>query len=96
VGASVILVNGLLACYIARGDKELRVFLPDDEPLRSTVGKEVARALANVVTNGSRRALLITEVNDEPVGKSAIAPYLAEAGFAATSMGYQMRAVTRA
>ncbi|HEY6893122.1 MAG TPA: hypothetical protein VI258_03070, partial [Rhodanobacteraceae bacterium] len=92
VGASVILVNGLLACYIARGDKELQVFLPDDEPLRSTVGKEVARALANIVTTGSRRALLITEVNDEPAGKSAIAPYLAEAGFAATSMGYQFRA----
>ncbi|HJT17369.1 MAG TPA: DEAD/DEAH box helicase, partial [Thermoanaerobaculia bacterium] len=96
VGASVILVNGMLACYIARGDKELKVFLPDDEPLRSLVAKEVSRALAGLVTAGHRRALLITEVNEEPVGKSAIAAYLAEAGFAATPLGYQMRAMLRA
>jgi ATP-dependent helicase Lhr and Lhr-like helicase len=96
VGASVILVNGMLACYIARGDKELRVFLPEDEPSRSMVAKEVAHALAGLVMSGARRALLIVEVNDEPVARSAIAPFLAEAGFAATSMGYQMRAVPHA
>jgi len=92
VGASVILVNGLLACYVARGDKELKVFLPEDEPSRSTVAKEIARALARVVTERGRRALLITEVNDEPVVRSAIAPFLAEVGFVPTAMGYQMRA----
>ena len=92
VGASVILVNGMLACYVARGDKELKVFLPEDEPSRSMVAKEIARALANVVMSGTRRALLITEVDDQPVAHSAIAPFLAEAGFVATSMGYQMRA----
>jgi ATP-dependent Lhr-like helicase len=92
VGARVILVNGMLACYIARGDKELRVFLPEDEPSRSMVAKEVARALAGLVIAGARRALLIVEVNDEPVARSAIAPFLAEAGFASTSMGYQLRA----
>ena len=92
VGARVVLVNGMLACYIQRGDKELKVFLPDDEPSRSMVAKEVARMLATLVMTGARRALLIVEVNDEPAGRSAIAPYLAEAGFAPTSMGYQMRA----
>ena len=96
VGARVILVNGLLACYIQRGDKELKVFLPEDEPSRSIVAKEVARMLAGLVMTGHRRALLITEVNDEPVARTAIAPFLAEAGFAATSMGYQMRAMSRA
>ena len=96
VGASVILVNGMLACYVARGDKELKVFLPEDEPSRSMVAKEIARALANVVMSGTRRALLITEVDDQPVALSAIAPFLAEAGFVTTSMGYQMRAIARA
>jgi len=93
VGPRVILVNGLLACYIARGDKELKVFLPDDEPSRGMVAKEVARMLASQVMTGFRRALLITEVNDEPVARSAIAPYLAEAGFIPTSMGYQFRVI---
>src|SRR5207244_3459457 len=96
VGASVILVNGMLACYVPRGDKEWKLFLPEDEPSRSMVAKEIARALANVVTTGGRRALLITEVDDQPVARSAIAPFLAEAGFALTSMGYQMRAIARA
>jgi ATP-dependent Lhr-like helicase len=92
VGASVILVNGLLACYVARGDKELKVFLPENEPLRSMAAKEIAQTLARVVTEGRRRALLITEVNDEPVTRSAIAPFLAEVGFVPTAMGYQLRA----
>jgi ATP-dependent Lhr-like helicase len=93
VGASVILVNGLLACYIARGDKELKVFLPEDEPSRSMVAKEIARALAAIVAGGARRALLITEVNDEPVARSAIAAFLVEAGFRPSAMGYQMRVI---
>jgi ATP-dependent Lhr-like helicase len=93
VGASVIIVNGGLACYVTRGEKELKVFLPEDEPSRSIVAREIAKALASLVENGVRRALLITEVNDEPVARSAIAPFLAESGFKPTSMGYQMRAV---
>jgi ATP-dependent Lhr-like helicase len=91
VGASVILVNGQLVCYVARGEKELTVFLAEDEPSRSMMAKEVAKALASLVATGRRRALLITEVNDQPVARSAVAPFLAEAGFAPTAMGYQMR-----
>jgi ATP-dependent Lhr-like helicase len=92
VGASVILVNGQLACYVSRGERELTVFLPENEPSRGMVAKQVALALASLVTTGQRRAMLITKVNDEPVARSAIAPFLAEAGFAPTAMGYQMRA----
>ena len=93
VGAQVILVNGLMACYISRGEKQLIVFLPDDEPLRTHVARAVARTLASLVTDGPRRAMLITEVNDEPVGRHPIAPYLIEEGFTPTAMGYQMRSL---
>jgi ATP-dependent Lhr-like helicase len=92
-GASVILVNGLLGAYVGRGEKQLSVFLPEDEPMRGTTAREIARMLASLVTNGSRRAMLISEINDEAASKSALGPYLAEAGFAVTSMGYQMRAL---
>ncbi|HEY3055871.1 MAG TPA: crosslink repair DNA glycosylase YcaQ family protein, partial [Thermoanaerobaculia bacterium] len=88
-GASVILVNGALAAYMSRGEKQLVVLLPDDEPTRSTVAREVANALASLVTSGRRRALLISEINGERVAKSEIAPFLAEAAFVPTSMGYQ-------
>ena len=35
VGATVILVNGALAAYLPRGDRQLVTFLPDAEPDRS-------------------------------------------------------------
>ncbi|HYH07772.1 MAG TPA: DEAD/DEAH box helicase [Thermoanaerobaculia bacterium] len=96
VGANVILVNGLMACYISRGEKQLMVFLPEDEPVRSTVAREIAKALASIVRNGTRRALLIAEINDEPASRSPLGPFLVEEGFVSTAMGYQMRAeVTR-
>jgi ATP-dependent helicase Lhr and Lhr-like helicase len=91
-GASVILVNGTLGAYISRGEKQIHTFLPEDEPSRSAVGRAIANALASPVVAGQRRAMLIAEVNAEPVTKSALAPFLAEAGFVATSMGYQRRA----
>lgn len=91
VGASVILVNGALAAYLGRGDKQLSVFLPEDEPERGMVARSIASTLAAMVGEGTRRALLIADINDEPAAKSPIAPYLAEAGFVPTGMGYQLR-----
>jgi ATP-dependent Lhr-like helicase len=92
-GASVILVNGMLGAYVGRGEKQLSVFLPEDEPMRGTVAREIARVLASLVTNGVRRALLIGEINDAPASRSDLGPYLAEAGFMPSAMGYQMRAL---
>jgi hypothetical protein len=57
------------------------------------VAKEIARTLASLVENGVRRAMLITEVNDEPVARSPLASFLAEAGFAPGAQGYQKRAM---
>jgi hypothetical protein len=34
---------------------------------------------------------LITTVNDQPVARSDIAPFLAEAGFTPSALGYQLR-----
>src|SRR5262249_50238537 len=42
VGATVILVNGLLAAYLARGDRQLLVWLPDSEPERSKTARAIA------------------------------------------------------
>jgi ATP-dependent Lhr-like helicase len=92
VGAQVILVNGRMACYVSRGEKQIYVFLPEDEPLRSMVAREVAKSLASIVHEARRRALLIAEINDEPAPRSALASFLVEEGFVATGMGLQMRA----
>jgi ATP-dependent Lhr-like helicase len=90
-GAKVVLVDGSLAAYVGRGEKQLLLFLPEDEPARGVVARAVARALASLVESGARRALLIAEINGEPASKSPLAPYLAESGFAPSSLGFQMR-----
>ncbi len=92
VGAQVVLVNGLMVCYISRGEKQLYVFLPEDEPLRSIVARQLAKALASIVREAKRRALLIAEINDEPASRSPVAAFMIEEGFVATGMGLQMRA----
>jgi len=91
VGAHVILVNGLMACYVSRGEKQLLLFRPDDEPTRSLVAREVARQLATLVHDGTRRAMLIAEIDDQPASRSPLAPFLVEQGFTATGLGYQLR-----
>ncbi|HEV2720120.1 MAG TPA: DEAD/DEAH box helicase, partial [Thermoanaerobaculia bacterium] len=86
VGSSVILVDGALAAYVGRGEKQLTAFLPDDEPRRSLVAREIAKSLAKLVESGARRALLLADFDE------ALAPFLAEAGFRPTAAGYQLRA----
>jgi ATP-dependent Lhr-like helicase len=52
VGALVVLVNGALAAHLPRGGRQVTVYLPEDEPARSTTGKALARA----GRTGARRA----------------------------------------
>jgi ATP-dependent Lhr-like helicase len=92
VGAQVILVSGLLAAYLTRGEKQLYLFLPEDEPMRSVVAREVAKTLASLVRSGKRRAFLVAEINDEQARHSPLAAHLVEEGFVQTAMGLQMRA----
>jgi ATP-dependent Lhr-like helicase len=93
VGALVVLVDGELAAYLSRGEKELVVFLPENEPTRSRVAHAIANVLAKQVREARRRAMLITEINGENASRSPMARYLAEAGFMASSLGFQMRAL---
>jgi ATP-dependent Lhr-like helicase len=84
VGAAVVLVNGALAAYISRGARQLQVYLTEDEPARSTRARALARRLAGL-------SLLIAEINGIPAADHPLAPYLIEAGFSPSAMGFQMR-----
>ena len=88
VGSLVILVNGALGAYLSRGARQLQVFLPDDEPARSTVARAVAGRLAEIARAGG---LLIAEVNGMPSAEQPIAAYLVSAGFVPSAMGFMMR-----
>jgi len=94
VGASVILVDGALAAYLARGDRQLLTFLPDAEPQRSKTARAIARALRErsrtpVGDDQSPRGMLIEEIDGVPPSAHPIAPHLARAGFHTGAMGFQ-------
>jgi ATP-dependent Lhr-like helicase len=92
VGSMVILVNGGLAAYIGRGGRQLFVFLPEDEPARGIIGRALASRLARLarVADG-QGGLLIAEINGRPTADHPLAPFLVDAGFHASAMGFQMR-----
>jgi ATP-dependent Lhr-like helicase len=90
VGALVVLVNGALAAYLPRGLRQVVVYLPEDEPARSTSGRALAAALAGLARQESRGGLLVGEVNGQDPAHHPIAPFLIEAGFSPSAMGFQM------
>jgi len=76
VGATVMLVNGAVAVWLARGGRQLVVFLPEDEPRRSAVAREIAKTLASRGTAGQ---LLVDEINGRPATEHPLAAFLMEA-----------------
>jgi ATP-dependent Lhr-like helicase len=85
VGATVILVDGALAAYVSRGDRQLLTFLPDAEPARSRAARAVARLLADRYRNG----MLIEEIDGAAASLHPLAPFFGEAGFVSGALGLQ-------
>jgi ATP-dependent Lhr-like helicase len=92
-GARVVLVDGHAAAWIARGDRQLLVAAPEEDPDRSRRCRAVARELVRVaqLPTAIRRGWMIAELNGEPAAASPLAHYFVEAGFAVTSAGLQLR-----
>ncbi len=91
-GALVILVDGQAAAYLRRGERELLLFLPEAEPLRSRTGRQVARMLLHLAaTREGRRGMLIGEINGAPATAHPASRLFIEEGFSATAMGIQAR-----
>jgi ATP-dependent Lhr-like helicase len=89
-GATVILVNGRLAAYLSRGDRQVWVYLPDEEPTRTNTARAVASRLFQLATAAEgRRGMLIAQLDGVDIGEHALAPYLVEAGFVRGAMGFQ-------
>jgi ATP-dependent helicase Lhr and Lhr-like helicase len=97
VGARVILYDGTLVAYLRRGNPNLQVFLPDEEPQRSHVTRRLADFLVERVQgergedDAGRAGMLISTVNGVAVAESVMARALLDAGFAAGAMGFNVR-----
>lgn len=87
VGPLVLLVNGALAGYISRGARQVQIVLPEDEPARTTVARAVAGRLAALARDAG---LLIAEIDGAPAHQHPIVPFLLEAGFHASALGFMV------
>ncbi len=98
VGARVVLVDGALTAYLRRGNSNVQVMLPEEEPQRSRVGRALAEFFVAQVqkleSDGGERGrggLLITSVNGVAVAGHPMAKYLLDAGFVAAPLGFNVR-----
>jgi ATP-dependent Lhr-like helicase len=99
VGARVVLCHGALAAYLRRGNPNVQVWLPEEEPERGRVAQSLAEFLVRQVREdrevdaAGRAGLLISTVNGAAVAESLIAQALLEAGFVAGAKGFNVRRV---
>jgi ATP-dependent Lhr-like helicase len=94
-GAHVVLVDGTLAAYLPRGEREMWTYLPVEEPARSATARALAGALAAWAVATGRAAVGWDSADDAPVAASPLAPYLAAAGFVPSGTGFRLRPTSR-
>jgi ATP-dependent helicase Lhr and Lhr-like helicase len=97
VYADVILRNGQLVAWLRRGNPNLLVFLPAEEPERSQVASGLAHFLCSRgqerMRHHGHEGALITTINGQPVAAHWMARYLMDAGFHAGPLGMQLRRI---
>jgi ATP-dependent Lhr-like helicase len=86
-GSHVVLVDGVMAAYLPRGEGDLVAVLPEDEPLRAQTARAIALGLAAWVQRTGRVALGWRKTGRD--GDVAIDTALRDAGFAAYGPGYR-------
>ncbi len=89
VGPRVILCDGALVAYLRRGNANLQVFLPEEEPARGQAAKALAEFLVGKAQ--AEGGMLLATVNGLPVAEHWTAKAWLEAGFSAGVMGFNVR-----
>jgi ATP-dependent Lhr-like helicase len=95
--AEVILRNGQLVAWLKRGNPNILVFLPSDEPDRSQVASGLAHFLCTRgqerLHHSGREGVLITTINGQPVAASFLSRFLMDAGFHPGPLGMHLRRI---
>jgi len=97
VGARVVLVDGALTAYLRRGNPNIQVLLPEEEPQRSQAARTLAEFLVYQVQRSDnpehrgRNSMFITQVNGVNVAEHPLARFLLDAGFQAAPLGFNVR-----
>jgi len=94
VGALVVLVDGLAAGYLRRGERDLLLALPESEPGRSRVAQALARALIQLALARpeGQRGMFLETINGVRAGLHPAARWFVAEGFAVGADGLQYRA----
>jgi ATP-dependent Lhr-like helicase len=97
VYAEVILRNGQLVAWLRRGNPNLLVFLPAEEPERSQTAAGLAHFLCargqERMRASNREGVLITTINGQPVAAHPMARFLLDAGFHPGPLGMHLRRI---
>jgi ATP-dependent Lhr-like helicase len=88
-GTHVAIVDGRLAGYLGRGERDLATFLPAQEPGRTQTARGLCVALATWAARTGRSALGWNTADGVPLALGPLAPFLAEAGFVRSGPGYR-------
>jgi ATP-dependent Lhr-like helicase len=95
--AEVILRNGQLVAWQRRGNPNILVFLPAEEPERGQMAAGLAHFLCTrgqeKMRAGSHQGILITTINGQPVAAHPMARYLMDAGFHPGPLGMHLRRI---
>jgi ATP-dependent Lhr-like helicase len=95
--AEVILRNGQLVTWLKRGNPNLLVFLPAEEPERSQAAAGLAHFLCTLgqqrMRASNHEGVLITTINGQPVAAHSMARFLMDAGFHPGSLGMHLRRI---
>jgi ATP-dependent Lhr-like helicase len=93
--AEVILRNGELVAWLRRGNPNLLVFLPAEEPERSQAAAGLAHFLCargqERMRQSSHQGVLVTSINGQPVAGHFMARFLMDAGFHPGPLGMHLR-----
>lgn len=103
-GALVVLIDGVLAAWLARdrpsssgsravpwGERTLLTFVPEEPADAARTRTLIARALAGEAAKSHGAPFFIDEVDGRPIDESPMAEPLRDAGFARTPRGYLKR-----
>jgi ATP-dependent Lhr-like helicase len=95
--AEVILRNGQLVAWLRRGNPNLLVFLPAEEPERTQAASGLAHFLCSRgqerLRGASHQGVLITTINGQPVAAHPMARFLMDAGFHPGPLGMHLRRI---
>ncbi|HXR37568.1 MAG TPA: DEAD/DEAH box helicase [Terracidiphilus sp.] len=98
--AEVILRNGQLVAWLRRGNPNLLVFLPPEEPERSQAAAGLAHFLCargqERMRLSSHQGVLITTINGQPVAAHPMGRFLMDAGFHPGPLGMHLRRIPMA